>query len=490
MPLRHKVQLGVVVAAFAALAVSHSLLRFRNFEAKGYDLGIFDQAVRQYALGKPPIVPVKGEDFHLLGDHFHPIIALLAPLYWVWDDPRMLNIAMVALLASSAVPVYLIIRRWLGHTTALLSAAALLLWWPIQAIVNWDFHEIAFGVPIIAWIIWAVERERFWIAVGLAASLLTVREDMGATLLAVATVLGIRRAWWPAVVTAALGATGIWVAVGVVIPHFAPAGEFQYWEYTALGASAGAAAVTIFTQPWNAVAALFDHPLKVGLWLLHLVPLWLAPLLSSYFLLAVPILLSRLWNDRLNVWAPVYQYDAILAPILLLAAMDVMRRLVRSGTVVPRVHLPRPAPEWLARALPATLLIAGVIGSLVFPQVFPYQRTVTGENWTMGERAHAHARAVAQIPDGVCLEAADTAVPHLVNRTYVGLNGTTAEEDLQWLIIDASVDELGGTEPLTPDEAFQRADRLGFEAVTEDDHGLWVFHREIEHPDKCLEYLQ
>lgn len=490
MPLRHKVHLGLVMLLGAVVALVHSLLRFRNFEAKGYDLGIFDQAVRQYALLKAPIVPVKGEDFHLLGDHFHPIIALFAPLYWIWDDPRMLNVGMIGLLVLTAVPVYLVIRAWFSHGPALLAAAALLISWPFQAIVNWDFHEIAFGVPLIAWIIWAIERRRMWLAVALAGLLLTVREDMGATVLAVAAVLAVRRAWWPAAVTAALGLVGLWVAVGVVIPHFAPAGEFQYWEYTALGASATAAVATLFTQPWNAVAALFDHPLKVGLWLLHLVPLWLAPLLSPYALLAAPILLSRLWNDRLNVWAPVYQYDAILAPVLLLAAMDVIRRLVTSGVVLPRVKLRRPATPRLALALPATVLIISILGSLLFPQVYPYQRTVTAQNWSMSERAQAHARAVGQIPDGVCVEAADTAVPHLVDRTYVGLNGTTSEEDLQWLIIDEEVEELGGTDPLTPTEAFARAERLGFEAVTEDDHGLWVLHRQIPQPEKCGDYLR
>ncbi|WP_311963075.1 HlyD family secretion protein, partial [Acinetobacter baumannii] len=46
----------------------------------------------------------------------------------------------------------------------------------------------------------------------------------------------------------------------------------------------------------------------------HFVPLLFLPVLSPLTLMALPILLSRLFNDRLNVWAPVYQYDAILAP--------------------------------------------------------------------------------------------------------------------------------------------------------------------------------
>ncbi len=508
MPLRHKVHLGLVMAAGSLLALIHSLLRFRNFEAKGYDLGIFDQAVRQYAMFKAPIVPIKGEDFHLLGDHFHPILVLFAPLYWIWDDPRMLNIGMIGLLASTAIPVYLVVRGWFSHVPALLSAAALLLWWPFQAIVNWDFHEIAFGVPIIAWIIWAIERRRMWWAVGLSVVLLAVREDMGVTLLAIALVLAIRRAWLPAAITAGLGIFGYWLAVETVIPHFSPAGEFVYWQYTSLGPSAGAALLFIITQPWNAVVVLFDHSLKVSLWLLHFAPLLFLPFLSPYVLLGAPILLSRLFNDRLNVWSPVYQYDAILAPIFLLAAMDVIRRLVHQGVLIPQVPWARRRTDrssgdavseapvgasgvrgHLPVAIPSLLLACGVVGSLLFPQVFPYQRTLTGHNWSMYERAQAHERAVEMIPDGVCVEAADTAVPHLVDRTYVGLNGTTAEEDLQWLIIDERAAELGGSHPLTPEEAFQRAERLGFEPVSEDDMGLWVLRRDIPTAEKCGDYL-
>lgn len=495
MSRSHRLQLAAVISAAAVLYLAHSLLRYRNFEAKGYDLGIFDQAVRQYALGKPPVVPIKGEDFHLLGDHFHPIIATLAPLYWVWDDPRMLNLAMIALLVSSAVPVYLVVRTWFGHLPALLSAMALLSWWPFQAIVNWDFHEIAFGVPLISWIIWSLERGRPWLAVGLGAALLLVREDMGITVLALALVLATLRAWWPALVAAGLGVAGYWLAVEVVIPHFSAAGEFGYWEFTALGSSAGAAMVFLVTQPWNALIILFDDPIKVGLWALHFLPLWLLPLMSRYAVLGAPVLLSRLFNDRENVWSTVYQYDAILAPIFLLAALEVLHRLTRQAgsTATGRSRLTPRTRHMLAVALPSSVLATAIVGSLLFPQVFPFQRTLTGQNWTMNERAQAHERAVEMIPDGVCVEAADTAVPHLVQRTRVGLLGTTDVDRVSWTIIDDRVEELGGSDPLTPSQALERAEALGFEVRSADDEGLWVLHRELPEElaegDQCGEYL-
>ena len=80
---RQGLQLGLVLALSAAVSVTHSFLRYATYEAKGYDLGIFDQVVRQYALLNAPLSSVKGVDFHILGDHFHPILALLAPAYWI-----------------------------------------------------------------------------------------------------------------------------------------------------------------------------------------------------------------------------------------------------------------------------------------------------------------------------------------------------------------------------------------------------------------------
>lgn len=45
----------------------------------GYDLGIFEQAVRAYAHLHAPVSALRGDGFNLLGDHFHPVLAALAP---------------------------------------------------------------------------------------------------------------------------------------------------------------------------------------------------------------------------------------------------------------------------------------------------------------------------------------------------------------------------------------------------------------------------
>ncbi|MGC5048744.1 DUF2079 domain-containing protein [Micrococcus porci] len=476
---RQGLHLGLVLLAFAALSITHSFLRFATYEAKGYDLGIFDQVVRQYALFNAPLSSVKGVDFNILGDHFHPILALLAPAYWIWPDPRMLGIIMALALCAAAVPVYLTARRRVSHGWSLAAAGVVLFSWPFQAMVNWDFHEVTLGVPIMAWLVWALDGERPWLALGLGTALLTVREDMGVTVCALAVVFALRRRWVQAGLALVLGLAGYWFATSVAIPHFSPTGGFGYWQFQALGPDMGSSLLTILTRPWEAVAALFDHPLKLALWLLHLVPLLFLPVLSPLTLLALPILLSRLWNDRLNVWAPVYQYDAILAPILMLAALEAATGLAAR---FPRV-----------RRLPQVLLAwAGAVtlaGTAFLPQVFPFHRTLTGQ-MTTTQHARDLDQAVGMIPDGVCVEAADNAVPHLTDRTHVGLHGDIGDDLATWMIVDTSVAELGGWDPLTPDQALERARRLGFERVWSQGDVVVLHHPTRPVSATCTDYLR
>ncbi|WP_344328620.1 DUF2079 domain-containing protein, partial [Kitasatospora putterlickiae] len=83
----------------------------------GFDLGIFHQGVAGYADLGLPVSPVKSyhhefpPGFSLLGDHFSPILAVLAPLYWIWEDPRALILGQ-ALLLAAGVPL---IRRIAVH---------------------------------------------------------------------------------------------------------------------------------------------------------------------------------------------------------------------------------------------------------------------------------------------------------------------------------------------------------------------------------------
>ena len=84
---RHRAQwaaVGVLVALTAAGYSVFALARYYTFQTGSYDLVIFDQAVRSYAHFRPGISIIKGlhngfgPHFSVLGDHWSPILAVLA----------------------------------------------------------------------------------------------------------------------------------------------------------------------------------------------------------------------------------------------------------------------------------------------------------------------------------------------------------------------------------------------------------------------------
>lgn len=74
---------GILFVAFATLSVC----RYRRMATMSWDLGIFEQAIRAYAHLRPPVADLKGPGANILGDHFSPITALLAPFYRLFPSP-------------------------------------------------------------------------------------------------------------------------------------------------------------------------------------------------------------------------------------------------------------------------------------------------------------------------------------------------------------------------------------------------------------------
>ena len=68
---------GFVFAVYLVL----SLFRYLQFNPASWDLGIFTEQVKQYAHLHAPVADIRGAGFNLLGDHFSPIVALVAPFF-------------------------------------------------------------------------------------------------------------------------------------------------------------------------------------------------------------------------------------------------------------------------------------------------------------------------------------------------------------------------------------------------------------------------
>src|SRR5579859_5501349 len=113
-----------LTAGAAMVYCLQALLDYRRFLASTFDLVIFDQGIRGYAHFRAPasiargVSDGQGAHFILLADHWSPVLALLAPLYWIHDDPTTLLVAQGVLFALAVPPLWAYTRRRLGAGAA------------------------------------------------------------------------------------------------------------------------------------------------------------------------------------------------------------------------------------------------------------------------------------------------------------------------------------------------------------------------------------
>ncbi len=185
-----------------------------------------------------------------------------------------------------------------------------------------------------------------------------------------------------------------------------------------------------------------------------------------YALLAVPMLLSRLLSDRPGTWTTAFHYNAILAPKLVLAAVDVLSK----------VTLRFPHRNTIP-IIAAAVFAAGVAsGIALVPAVNPLNSLFTGQAWTYSPHMAAQQRMVNMVPSGVCVEADDRLVPHLTNRTVVGIIGRQTAY-ATWAIIDFTQNDTGGGGDgnFTPIAGLAYEKSHGFQELSWDDNIVLLY---------------
>ncbi|MEV0375331.1 DUF2079 domain-containing protein [Streptomyces sp. NPDC050636] len=381
--------------AYAVLAVC----RFRTMGSSSWDLGIFEQAVRGYAHFQAPIVDLKGPGTNVLGDHFSPILVVLAPFYRLFPSPLTLLIAQAALFALSAIPVTRAAARYLGRGRGLALGLAYGMSWGVQKAVDFDFHEIAFALPLIAFALEAVLRGRWTAVVCWAAPLPLVKEDLGVTAAAIGALALIRtrRASPLAIGLVACGITATAVTLGVIIPGFNGSGSYDYWNK--LGASGAGAVIPLGTA------------LHTTLWIL-LPTTGLLALRSPLLLVALPTIGWRFLSHDPHYWGIDWHYNAVLMPVVFLALVDALPRAQMS---------PRPWLRSYAHQLPAAVLAA----TLALTTTLPLARLTETATYRKPPAVADAERLLDRIPDDATVESDIRPLSHLTNRTRVFWTGDT-----------------------------------------------------------------
>lgn len=414
---------GVVLAGLWAVAGLARQWTMRT----GIDLGLYTQAVEGYSQGHWPWAALKApDDFNLLGDHFTPIVAVLGPFYRLWPGPGTLLVAQGILIGIAVAVVGRTAIRVLDHVGAGCAvAAAFGLSWGITGMALFDFHEVAFAVPLLAVCLDRAIAGRWRAAVLWSLPLMLVKEDSAFLIAGLAIAcwaVGRRRL---AIVTMA-GAVGAFLLfIGVIIPRLSYSGTYTYWATTGDHDGALGAVVGMAGNLWTAVTS--------GDALLTLFPAGACTCFlavrSPLAWVAVPPLLIRFTSAQSAYWGPNAHYNATLMVIAFMAALDGWRR-----------HGPPLSGRVTARAAGVAMLIT----ALVIGYWTPLRSLTEPGTYRCGDRCAAADGALSRVPDGEAVIADTYLVNQLVGRTATHLVAQKLVDsvgkpiDAEWVLIDTS----------------------------------------------------
>lgn len=451
---------GSVVILTLALLGGLAIYRHDSFRSHALDLGYLDQVAWNTAHGHFFDNTIKTSTLSsYFAGHFSPAIAVVAPLFWLWDDVRAMLLLQAGMLVLAGLPIYALFRDYGAWLALAVLLAFYLNPWLHRANLQ-DFHTMLLATPLIALAVYGVLRQRYALAVLSLVATLLIKEDMGLVLALFGLYLLIfqrGRAWpWGAALLV-IGPAWLAAVTLLLIPSFAASGEYRILtrRYAFLGGGPAEAIQTLLRDPLILAKQVLRKD-KVLAIVQMLASMGFLPLLGGgLVLVGLPLIwylqlsddqaLALLWQWHAATYLPVF-FGAIFVGFGRLPARG---RHIATGVL-------------LLASIVAFILDGSALRLLKEPGMDPERREV--------------ARSlIAQIPPEASVSAQDELLPHLSHRRELYLFPTI--EDADFILMD----RLGSTYPLKTEDyqVFWQAanDPYGYNKLYDDD-GFLLLRRE------------
>ena len=408
-------RLAYVLVVLYALTFGYlSIQEHEAFSTHAFDLGNMDQAVWNTYHGRwLEFTNMPGLTIRLAA-HVEPILLLVAPLYGLASDPRLLLVLQTLVIALGGLPAFWLARHELKSSLAGLVFASAYLLAPALEVANLsDFHAVAFSSALLLYAIYFLRRDRYLPFFLFAVLAMSTKEQVPliVLLMGISLVL-VRGAWGWGLATAGTALLWFLVAVGVVIPHFNPTGASPYLSrYDHLGGGVREILFSFVSRPQEMLAHVLE-PAKLDYLRSLLAPVSYLSLLSPTFLVfALPDFAINLLSGYADMFTGKAHYGSTLVPLVIASAIIGARNLAGlAAWLHPRLFAPT------ALLVTLVVLAASLTG---------YVRDVYLPLSDRLPQVTAHHRlapeVMALIPRDASLVTSSTLNPHLSQRRQISL---------------------------------------------------------------------
>lgn len=428
-----------LIVAYTFVFSWMSVRAHNSFNTHAYDLGVYDQVIWNTAQGRLFQNSFWGAS-NFLGVHASIIWLYIAPIYWIWSDPKALLILQSFWIVLGALPLFLLTRDVTkSNVSAFALSLAYLLFVPLQNANLFDVHEIAFVPTLFLFALYFLNRDKylyFFIFGGLAAlaqeeaALSFAFIGIFAFLFKKKKVIGLLAFF--------LGLGYFIFAVNYLVPHFAGGPPMFLGPFEHLGKSFVDKVLTVLTNPLHVINYIVTpYPEKIESFLHHLIPVGLFPVLGGgSLLLLIPSFSAKYLGLGRNAGI-MFHYSAHITTFIFISAVYGLKNFVKYFGKIKAFSKQLPVGE---SSLEKKILY-GCSGFIIVSALLVnwfFSASPLGKDYRLPKIDEKHIeigrKFIKMVPKKASVVAQTDLVPHLSQRKKIKM--FPAEVEYQYILLD------------------------------------------------------
>lgn len=381
-----------------------SCLKHATFQTQAYDLGIFEQTFWNSFHGRFMYNTIERANHFAI--HMSPLMILMLPLYFLFQNPYFLLVFQSIMLGIGAIPLYFLAKKSINKRAALIFAIGYLLYPSLHYVNLYDFHVVSLAVPLLLFSLYLIEIRRDV----LASVFLFLSAMSKENIVLAVSFIGIyvffvkkRRLFGTSIFLLSV----LWFLFSVmVIMPWLGGGLVRMDRYSNLGEDF-CSIVKSLANPFVLFRTIFQKQKLVYLLKIFFPVSFLPLLYLPGLVLLIPGLAQNLLTNYYPQYSGHYQYDSILIPFVFVLAVFGFREIVKRKREFTNFFL-------------AFALVMFILSFMFFSPISFFNFK---DNFVANSNAKTLRQVVSLIPEGASVTADTYLLPHLAHRKEIYMLG-------------------------------------------------------------------